>query len=788
MAKKIKQSSQQEPHAKVRFPIKLKIALSFLVVLIFVIVLDVVVQRNLDSTREQFSYVIENDTKVISNAEKLRKLVVDMETGQRGFIITGDENFLEPYKIAVKLFADVMKEEMRAVEDNPLQVATLVIIDNLVSQWQDYAANTIVMSREISKGNVELEDLQDLLRFKVGKTIRGELRSVLQTMQSDFEKEGSTRGSLAIESIGKSLVDLETGQRGFIITGVDDFLYPYNMSKIHINEKISKLKDLIENTHDRSFIDENINRLKSLEKKWLTAAGEHEINFHRKAGLSKHEHIDDQELLLDETGKKIVDEIYKTIDQMLYSFETSQNEKGGILLYKIMKSMVNMETGQRGYTFTGEESFFVQLVDGRKSFTESILLLEQLNSNSYDIVEMKNNIEELELLTKKWIKDAGEVGIAARREMNKNPETFRDIANALRKGTGKRISDQIRDKFQEFIDKEIELSEQRYQNVLVTTKNTSVRSHLLTIVAVFASGVAGFLLIRGIMNPLHLLVNKAKAVGKGNYETGNKLVFKDEYNLLADAFESMTSEVKKAHNVLESEKATLKKVNLELDSFVYMASHDLRAPLRGISSFSSIIQKQYSDKLGDDGKEYLTRIAKGTAHLSDLINDLLTLSRISRLEAPYKETDIGDVIDDILTRIKFDIDETKAGIIVQSPMPTVSCVETKIGEVFLNLINNAIKFSSRNNKVKPKIDIGYKSLEHEHEFVVTDNGIGIDPEYHDQVFGIFNQLNKAGEYEGTGVGLSIVKRVIDSHGGRVWITSELGRGTSFYFTIPKGLA
>jgi len=173
--------------------------------------------------------------------------------------------------------------------------------------------------------------------------------------------------------------------------------------------------------------------------------------------------------------------------------------------------------------------------------------------------------------------------------------------------------------------------------------------------------------------------------------------------------------------------------------------------------------------------------------MNELIEDLLTLSRISRIQNPYEDVNINDLINSVRERIKFDIKKHKVDLRVQEKMPIVRCDRIKIGEVFLNLINNAIKFSSKDNKESPKVEIGCRDKNEFYEFFVKDNGIGIDPKYHQRIFGIFKRLYTVHEYEGTGAGLAIVKRVMDDHGGKIWVESEPGKGATFYLTIPKGL-
>jgi len=224
-------------------------------------------------------------------------------------------------------------------------------------------------------------------------------------------------------------------------------------------------------------------------------------------------------------------------------------------------------------------------------------------------------------------------------------------------------------------------------------------------------------------------------------------------------------------------------VNEELDSFVYTASHDLRAPLRAISSFATFLEEDYSDKLDDEGKDYLDEIKKGASKMSSLIDDLLQLSRISRIKNPYEDVNMKAMIEGVVDRIKFDIQEKKVELTIQENIPVVFCDKIKMQEVFLNLINNAIKFSSKNEKENPRVEIGCLEEGQNHKFFVKDNGIGIDPKHHSQIFGIFRRLHTDKEYEGTGAGLSI----IDGHKGEIWIESEVGRGATFFFTIPKTL-
>ncbi len=254
--------------------------------------------------------------------------------------------------------------------------------------------------------------------------------------------------------------------------------------------------------------------------------------------------------------------------------------------------------------------------------------------------------------------------------------------------------------------------------------------------------------------------------------------------LILVVFSDITDRMAAEQKLLSEQKA-LKKSNLELDSFVYTASHDLRAPIRGINSFAKFIEEDYSDRLDDGGRDYLKRIRNGANRMTQLIDDLLSLSKISRQKNPYEAVKVTELVRSVTERLEFDIESSRVDLMIPDHLPTICCDRIKITEVFLNLINNAIKFSLKNSNGGPKVEIGCHEQNGDYRFSVIDNGIGIDPKYHEKVFGIFQRLHTRGEYEGTGAGLSIVKRVIDDHSGRIWIESELGRGAIFHFTIPK---
>jgi len=221
----------------------------------------------------------------------------------------------------------------------------------------------------------------------------------------------------------------------------------------------------------------------------------------------------------------------------------------------------------------------------------------------------------------------------------------------------------------------------------------------------------------------------------------------------------------------------------ELESFVYTVSHDLKAPLVTIEGFSSILLQKYRDKLDDEGSRYLERIQYNTEYMEKLIHNLLKLSRIGRVIGEKEIVDIEKIVNKIKEDLKFRLDQDKINLSIETPLPKAFGDEDSIKQVFENLIRNAIQFIGQPQK--PKIKVGIDSIKDSYiQYYVKDNGIGISRKYHEKIFEIFQRLNDI-KSEGPGVGLAIVKKIIEHHGGRVWLNSRKGNGSAFHFTLPK---
>ena len=238
---------------------------------------------------------------------------------------------------------------------------------------------------------------------------------------------------------------------------------------------------------------------------------------------------------------------------------------------------------------------------------------------------------------------------------------------------------------------------------------------------------------------------------------------------------------KRAEEMLKKTLADLERSNKELEQFAYVASHDLREPLRMVASFTQLLAKRYQDKLDADANEFISYAVDGANRMQKMVNDLLSYSRVGVRGKPFEPTDCTGILNQTLTDLKVAIDENEA-IITHDALPVVMGDELQLVQLFQNLIENGIKFRS---KEAPRIHISAQENGNEWIFTVQDNGIGIDPQYNERIFIIFQRLHGRENYPGTGIGLAICKKIVERHGGRVWVDSQPGNGSTFYFTIPK---
>ena len=351
------------------------------------------------------------------------------------------------------------------------------------------------------------------------------------------------------------------------------------------------------------------------------------------------------------------------------------------------------------------------------------------------------------------------------------------------------------------------------QNSQQATLN-SVQRNLLTILSVilFGAVLAGIILTRYAMRPFAILSSVAEKIGQGQLDTPVPVRGSQESAALGSAMERMrielkehyvsleqkvadrTKELSKANRDMEQEilerwraeeelKQTMSKLarsNKELEEFAHIASHDLQEPLRMVSSYTQLLQRRYKDKLDSDANEFIGYAVDGAKRMQTLINDLLVYSRITTQGHPLEATNFSDVFARAVTNLAGSIEDSGA-IVTQDSLPTLPADASQLVSVFQNLIGNGIKYHGDH---PPRMHVSAVEDGDEWLFSFKDNGIGIESEFAERIFQIFQRLHSKAKYAGTGIGLAICKKVIERHDGRIWVESEPQKGSTFYFTLP----
>lgn len=294
-----------------------------------------------------------------------------------------------------------------------------------------------------------------------------------------------------------------------------------------------------------------------------------------------------------------------------------------------------------------------------------------------------------------------------------------------------------------------------------------------------AAVALSLLFLQRILGRIRILSKGTDRIGRGEYGITVTVATKDELGALAHNFNRMSAELASAYGNLEKE---VKHRTQELESFVYTVSHDLKSPIVSMQGMASIFLEDFGAKVDERGRYYLERIIANANFMEQLINDLLTLSRVGRKKDNPELVDVHRVIFDLLEIHKERFASNRVEVVVDPALPHFMYERGHLNQVFQNLIINAVKFMDQ--QPKPRVEVGGVETEKTVEFHVKDNGIGIDPEYHHKIFGVFQRLKDV-EVEGTGIGLSIVKKIMDLAGGSVRLESEKGKGAAFYIRFPR---
>lgn len=454
-----------------------------------------------------------------------------------------------------------------------------------------------------------------------------------------------------------------------------------------------------------------------------------------------------------------------------------------IAAYQLQAALRDQETAVRGYLISNDPRFLEPYNDGRTAETDAT---EQLRRYLVGKEDLLADLADIEQAAEVWRGEYADPLLAS-------TTSAQPVADATL-DDGRVLFDRLRALFTIQND---HLSEARAASLAHLEEIRGWRDAVMIamILTFVTTAVLLAVVMRNAVNrPLAALAAACRRITEGNF--GERIVPRGPRDIRAisadveDMRQRIVEELdtsRAARAALDEQADELRRSNAELEQFAYVASHDLQEPLRKVASFCQLLEKRYGDKLDERGVEYIGYAVDGAKRMQVLINDLLTFSRVGRLNATNTEVDLDAVVDAALGNLTTAVEEIGAEIVLPTtPLPHVDGDPTLLIMVWQNLIGNAVKF--RRDGVIPRIVIECEEGTGEHAekylFTVTDNGIGIADEFVDKVFVIFQRLHGRDAYTGTGIGLALCKKIVEHHGGTIWIDTTYTDGTRFRFTLP----
>jgi signal transduction histidine kinase len=435
-----------------------------------------------------------------------------------------------------------------------------------------------------------------------------------------------------------------------------------------------------------------------------------------------------------------------------------------------------MVSGLRGFLLTGE-NYFLQAYDSAS--IENAALIKEIALILPDTSNQEALLVEIDSLNNQWINEftgpLRDAKLNAEKSVKNEAYYDRLYKEKMYVSDESQINLVLNRKIREFISLEYESREKRQQLLSASIQETKAISFSLTILSIIAGfSVVSFLAYR-ISRRIAIMVRMADAIASGNFEVQTEEQGTDELSGLARSLNHMASMLSGSFN-------ELKRKNRELDQFAHIVSHDMKTPLRGIGNVVTWIEEDHNEELTPKVEEYLGLIKGRVERGEHLIQGLLSYSRIGKEQQQLEAVNIKEIVDEVLENYNL---ETNMKVQLSPKLPVIYTHKVPLFHVLSNLITNAIKY---NNKEQPVISVYHKEFQNHYEFFVKDNGPGISKNYHEKIFVIFQTLHAKEQVESTGVGLAIVKKILDSRNETISVESVPGVGSVFSFTWKKSVS
>jgi signal transduction histidine kinase len=456
-----------------------------------------------------------------------------------------------------------------------------------------------------------------------------------------------------------------------------------------------------------------------------------------------------------------------------------------IAAFQLQAALRDQETSVRGYAISADPQFLEPFVAGQKAEKTAAQVIRE---HAGERTRVLDDLEAIERTSATWRSEYAEALIA---DVKPTVPSVVDTGTVDR---GKVLFDSLRQHFDAQLSYLQEEREAAGRDLEVMQKWRDALLAAIAVALVVAAVLSALVIRTAVTRPLEALAAACRRITDGDFSERIVPQGPKDIRAIASDVEDMRQRMvdeleatQAARSQLAEQALELQRSNAELEQFAYVASHDLQEPLRKVASFCELIEKRYGDKLDERGTEYIAFAVDGAKRMQILINDLLTFSRVGRLNPTRIDTDLGATLDDAIENLDTAITESGAEIVRQGqPLPTIVGDPTLLTMVWQNIIGNAVKFQQ--DGVAPRIVVDCEQSPNEPggpwRLTVTDNGIGIPEEFSDKVFVIFQRLHGRDVYTGTGIGLALCKKIIEHHGGTIWIDNSYTGGTRIRFTIP----